>query len=85
METVWQHYRLPPFRYEFIQEHLVEKSETMPDNRPTGAYRQKKMGYRLFKENYGELGLSTVPDDKSCTDVLQQWNVPKNSNVSFVY
>jgi hypothetical protein len=149
---------LPPFRYEFIQEHLVEKSETMPDNRPTGAYRHKKMGYRLFKENYVnkfrvkpniqsgknklflvkslvcasmknqvytvyvhllqdegnvlkancsckagaggcckhvaatlfqihdfvELGLSTVPDDKSCTDVLQQWNVPKNSNVSDV-
>ena len=25
-----------------------------------------------------ELGLSVVPDDKSCTDVLRQWNVPRN-------
>ena len=29
----------------------MENSETMPDNRPTGAHRHKKMGYRLFKEN----------------------------------
>ena len=142
---------LPAFEYAFIHEHLVENSETMPDNRPTGAHRHKKMGYRLFKENYVknvrvkpnvqansklflvkslvcasmkqqsytvyvhlsqtdgkvvkakcsckagaggcckhvaatlfqihdfvELGLSVVPDDKSCTDVLQQWNVPRN-------
>jgi hypothetical protein len=26
----------------------------MPDNRPTGAHRHKKMGYRLFKENYAK-------------------------------
>ena len=25
-----------------------------------------------------ERGLSTVPDDRTCTDVLQQWNVPRN-------
>ena len=43
---------LPAFEYAFIHEHLVENSETMPDNRPTGAHRHKKMGYRLFKENY---------------------------------
>ena len=144
---------LPAFEYAFIHEHLVENSETMPDNRPTGAHRHKKMGYRLFKENYVknlrikpnvldksklflvksrvcasmkqqsytvyvhlsqtngkvvqamcsckggaggcckhvaatlfqihdfcELGLSTVPDDKTCTDVLQQWNAAKNSD-----
>ena len=42
----------PFFRYEFIQEHLVEMSETLPDNRSTGAYRLQKNGiYRLFKEN----------------------------------
>ena len=43
---------LPAFEYAFIHEYLVENSETMPDNRPTGAHRHKKMGYRLFKENY---------------------------------
>ena len=29
--------------------------------------------------DFVELGLSIVPDDKSCTDILQQWNVPKNT------
>ena len=43
---------LPAFQYAFIHEHLVENSKTMPDHRPTSAHRHKKMGYRLFKENY---------------------------------
>ena len=35
----------------------------------------------LFQiHDFCELGLSTVPDDKTCTDVLPQWNVPKNSD-----
>ena len=43
---------LADFEHAFIHEHLVENSETMADNRPTGAHRHKKMGYRLCKENY---------------------------------
>ena len=38
----------------------------------------KHIAATLFQiHDFVELGLSTVPDDKSCTDVLQQWNVPK--------
>ena len=43
---------LPPFEYAFIEQYLVENSAKMPDNRPAGAHRHKKLGYRLFKERY---------------------------------
>lgn len=38
----------------------------------------KHVAATLFQiQDFVELGLSIVPDDQSCTDVLQQWNVPK--------
>lgn len=44
--------KLLTFRHSFIDDHLVEKSATVPDNRPTLAHRHKRMGYQLFKESY---------------------------------
>lgn len=30
--------------------------------------------------DFVELGLKTIPDDRTCTDILQQWNVPTTAH-----
>jgi len=43
--------KLPSFSYEHLEQHLVTGSNSV-ENRPTGASRHKKTGYKLFKCGY---------------------------------
>ena len=58
---------MPNFAHEHIEKHLMLEKDKTTDKNLTDALKHKKRGYRLFKAGY----------DKSSTEELQGWHVPK--------